>query len=138
MINPRRASAIVLTMLASAVAGCGGMNATTLLPGAGSAGGARRPSAIQVSARPETVALRVRPKLLYLSEPGDQEDIYVTYTGTGVLTAVSSRPKQMPVRKAHDVPRPKRFIVTQRCYCAATITVKDNLGNSATMHVQGT
>jgi hypothetical protein len=138
MINARRARAIALTLLASTVAGCGGTNATTSLPGAGAAGGVRQPSAIRISARPETVVLRVRPKLLFLSEPGDQEDIYVTYTGTGVLTAVSSRPRLMPVRKTHDVPRPKRFIVTQRCYCAATITVRDNLGNSASMHVQGT
>jgi hypothetical protein len=128
---------VALALLASNVAGCGGMSQTASPPTAAGAG-LQQTAANLSSVRPDAIVLQVRPQFLYLSEFGDQEDIFVTYNGSGVLRAVSSRPRGMPVRKARDVPRPKRFIVTEECYCAATITVKDNLGNSASMQVQGT
>jgi hypothetical protein len=123
-----------LLALTTLVTGCGGAHSVADLPGAPT--DATRAQAR--SAGPDAVTLSVRPKFMFLPGPGSQGYIYVTYTGHGELHAKSSSPKGMPVHKFRPVPRPKRFIVTQACFCAATITVKDDLGHSASMGVQGT
>lgn len=133
-MDSRVGTRALLVVVAAILCGCGGSNAMSGLPRAGT-------DATQAQARaagPDTVTLTVRPRFMYLPQPGAQGYIYVTYTGHGELHAVSSNPKGMPVHKFQPVPRPKRFIVTQACFCAATITVKDDLGHSASMGVQGT
>src|SRR5579871_947021 len=83
-----------LLALTSIVAGCTEQRSASSLP-AISTNSAPAPQTAAV-ARPD-VTLTVRPKSLFLSEPGAQGEIHVTYNGSGRLTAVSSRPHGMPV-----------------------------------------
>jgi hypothetical protein len=133
-MDSRLGARALLIALVALLCGCGGTRSVAGLPSAPGAG----TQAQARSAGQDAVTLTVRPKFMFLPGPGSQGYIYVTYTGHGELHAVTSSPKGMPVHKFRPVPRPKRFIVTQACFCAATITVKDDLGNSASMGVQGT
>ena len=124
-----------LIALAAIVTGCGGPQNAASVPGI-SAGATTRQQA--VGARPDTIRLIVRPKSLFISGPSQEGFVMVQYNGLGTLRAISSRPHGMPVRPQHDGRRPKVYIVTQHCFCQATITVKDNLGHHDSMTVQGT
>ena len=124
-----------LIALASILAGCGVSQTTASVP-AISAGAATR--AQTFSAQPETIRLIVRPKMLFISGPSSQGFIMVQYNGLGTLTAVSSRSHGMPVHPQHPGRRPKVYVITQHCFCQATITVRDNLGHHDSMTVQGT
>jgi streptogramin lyase len=78
--------------------------------------------------------LSVQPKNVSLPGPGESQTLYVTYTGRGKLTAVSSAPGRFSVAPGSQ---PKTFVVMQIGFGSARITVSDGLGNEFFVHVFG-